>query len=182
MAFAGTYATTSATAVAGSTIVDPQIFLALVRHACRQIPNTVRFYLDNTPIKRPIGSDVWARLVAMDLPAAGDGHVGGSDQRACSFVMRVFSDGVNDGQRTNDNRLGGVAAQIIAALTGRSFTYTPKTTPPESEPEGVHVLMVGDVGLQTEVDEAFTPAGSLMLTAQCTIVRDTGRGMLTIPT
>ena len=163
MAFAGTYATTSATAVAGSTIVDPQIFLALVRHACRQIPNTVRFYLDNTPIKRPIGSDVWAR-------------------RACSFVMRVFSDGVNDGQRTNDNRLGGVAAQIIAALTGRSFTYTPKTTPPESEPEGVHVLMVGDVGLQTEVDEAFTPAGSLMLTAQCTIVRDTGRGMLTIPT
>ena len=175
----GTCAVTSRTAVAGGTVIDPQVFMALVRRMGKEVSDSLGLLMERVPDRRPRG-DIRARIMGMHMPG-GAGFTGGSDQREAMFTVRVSSDGVKDGERTNDNRIGAAAAAVMEALEGRSASYTPKTTPPESEPEGVHVLSVTRVSLDTEINEEFVPSGAVILTASCTIVRDTGRGMLPIP-
>ncbi len=172
----GGFTQTATTGTHASCVIDPQVFEALVRHACKQIPGSVHMLMDNVPTRRP-ATDVRARLGVMDMPTGDVGHVGGTDTRPATFEIHVESDGAKNNSATSDNRLSAACAAIMAALEGRTFTYTPHA----SEPTGAHTLEVVRVGYAGDEAGVFIPASSRVLTAACVITRIAGRSMIDSP-
>lgn len=165
----------------GVSVVDDQVVGMLVHAAMKEIPDTVRFYMENQVAPIEPSADVWAQLNGWEYDPS-PGSLPGADIRPIAIVVMIHSDGVVNGQETNDNMHTGAVATITAALLGRGFVATNQTDPPDNEPEGEHTLEITGCRRQSLDDTSFRPAGVTQLTFTGNVVRTMGDGMLAIPT
>jgi len=164
-------------AVSGLTVIDDQVFAAMIRKLCKSVPAAVvHMYMDNQQLGQSV-PDIYAQLIDYGFDDVPDGAMQGNDARPMRFTVMVASRGWENGLRTNDNRLGAAAAQIALVLEGKSVTHAGALPA-----DGDHDLQVTRVGRGSISDgQTFTPASVVQITATGFISRTTGNSMLAMP-